>query len=153
MAVKTFLEDASACPDSQIGASLDALATTIAARKGGLAQIDPNDIYSDEANLSYTQQLLAGNVEKLSKKINEEALECAMAAKDVEAAKDLAERDIQLDHLRYECGDLLYHLMVLCARFDISTDELAAELNSRMRSDERAPGCILLKEEHIKRHV
>ena len=37
------------------------------------------------------------------------------------------------DHIRYEAGDLLYHLMVTLERYGVGLDELAGELRARMR--------------------
>jgi phosphoribosyl-ATP pyrophosphohydrolase len=71
---------------------------------------------------SYTTQLLGGPQEKLLKKIAEEAGEVIIAARD---------RDV--DQIRYEAGDLLYHLLVVLVREGVSLDDLAAELASRRR--------------------
>ena len=71
---------------------------------------------------SYTAKLLAGHEDKLLKKIGEEATEVVMAAKDADP-----------DQLRYEAADLYYHLMVVCARWGVSLDDLAAELESRFK--------------------
>ncbi len=69
---------------------------------------------------SYTARLLQGKEDALLKKIVEEAGEVVMAAKDNDH-----------DHLRYEAGDLVYHLLVVLERYDISLDELAGELRAR----------------------
>jgi len=69
---------------------------------------------------SYTAQLLTGNEDGLLKKIAEEAGEVIMAAKDADA-----------EHLRYEAGDLVYHLMVVLARYGLTPGDLAEELKSR----------------------
>ena len=71
---------------------------------------------------SYTALLLTGNEDSLLKKIAEEAGEVIMAAKDADR-----------DHLRYEAGDLLYHLMVVLARYDLTPGDLAEELASRFK--------------------
>ncbi|MDP2401363.1 MAG: phosphoribosyl-ATP diphosphatase [Actinomycetota bacterium] len=71
---------------------------------------------------SYTVQLLAGHEDKLLKKIGEEATEVVMAAKDGD-----------IEHLRYEIGDLLYHLMVVMVRYGLTLDDIAAELAARRR--------------------
>lgn len=65
-----------------------------------------------------------------------------------ETAKAL---DEGIDHMRYEAADVIYHLLVLLARFDVTLDELAAELNMRMREDERPDGCVMLQPEHVRR--
>jgi len=69
---------------------------------------------------SYTARLLGGDEDKLLKKIAEEAGEVIMAAKDADA-----------EHLRYEIGDVVYHLLVVMARWGITPDDLAEELASR----------------------
>lgn len=139
----------------QIGATLDALSSTIAARRGA-------------GESSYTWQLLNAEADKLLKKVGEEALEVALAAKDVEAlaalrssmagmqdsagiAKAQADEDAALDHLRYEAADVVYHLMVVLERYGIELDELAAELNARMTDEERPQGGVFLKAEYINR--
>ena len=71
---------------------------------------------------SYTAQLLTGAEDKLLKKIGEEATEVVMAAKDGD-----------VDHLRYEAGDLVYHLLVVCARHGINPEDLADELAARFK--------------------
>ena len=45
-----------------------------------------------------------------------------MAAKDADAAQ-----------LRYEAGDLVYHLLVTLARHGLTPDDLAEELASRFK--------------------
>lgn len=71
---------------------------------------------------SYTAKLLLGHEDQLLKKIGEEATEVVMAAKDGSH-----------DQLRYEIADLIYHLMVVMVRYDLTLDELAAELDGRRR--------------------
>lgn len=71
---------------------------------------------------SYTVELLVGHEDKLLKKIGEEATEVVMAAKDGD-----------VEHLRYEIGDLLYHLMVVMVRSGLTLDDIAAELAARRR--------------------
>ena len=129
-------------PDSQIGATLASLFRTIEDRR-------------EAGEESYTYRLMNGNVDGLLKKISEESLECALASKDLERSEAVGadDADAQLDHLRYECGDVIYHLLVLAARYGIGLDELAAELNQRMRPEERPEGCVLLKEEHVRRRL
>jgi phosphoribosyl-ATP pyrophosphohydrolase len=69
---------------------------------------------------SYTARLLTGNEDGLLKKIAEESGEVIMAAKDADR-----------EHLRYEAGDLVYHLMVVLARYGLTPSDLAEELASR----------------------
>lgn len=93
-----------------LGAVMADLAATIASRKEG----DPAE--------SYTAKLLQGHEDQLLKKIGEEATEVVMAAKDADPAQ-----------LRYEAGDLIYHLLVVCERWGVSLDDLASELDSRRK--------------------
>lgn len=95
---------------SAIGASLDGLFDVLEQRKRDL----PED--------SYTTRLLTGKQDSLLKKIAEEAGEVIMAAKDGD-----------LDHLRYEIGDLVYHLLVVMVREGLTPNDLAAELDSRKK--------------------
>jgi len=85
---------------------------------------------------SYTVQLLSSHPDRLLKKVAEEAAEVILAAKDCEGADmmqvpPVTEHGSTHEHLVYETCDLLYHLGVLCARYDITLDELAGELKRR----------------------
>ncbi len=95
---------------SRFGEVIDALWETIEARRDA----DPE--------ASYTAKLLTGHEDKLLKKIGEEATEVVMASKDGDA-----------DHLRYEAGDLVYHLLVVLARHGLTPDDLAEELAARFK--------------------
>ena len=164
MSDKTYLPAGETPPASQIGATLEALAATIAARR-------------DAGEESYTHRLLAGPADDVLKKVMEEAGETALAAKDVESwatsslasrlafeesmGRDVDEGTIQVelpleyfqavDHLRYEAADVVYHLLVALERYGIGLDEFAAELNTRMTDAERPQGAVRLHDEHIKR--
>ena len=118
---KTYLSDDRTPPQSQIGASLESLAHTIHERRNA----------GDE---SYTHRLLTGDIDTLLKKVAEEAHEATLAAKDVVYNEG---DDAQLNHLRYEAADVVYHLMVLLERCGIGLDEFAAELNTRMTTENR----------------
>ncbi len=72
---------------------------------------------------SYTTTLLAGGVEKIGRKILEEAAEV------VEAAGEPGSDGRQ--HLIYEAADLVYHLCVLLGLKDIDWEEVEAELGRR----------------------
>ncbi|MCL2655471.1 MAG: phosphoribosyl-ATP diphosphatase [Coriobacteriia bacterium] len=95
---------------STLGTTIDELWAVIEGRR--TASIDD----------SYTARLLTGEEDRLLKKVGEEATEVVMAAKDGDH-----------DHLRYEVVDLLYHTLVTCARYDLSADELAAEIRGRFK--------------------
>lgn len=71
---------------------------------------------------SYTARLLQGEEDELLKKIVEEASEVIMACKDDDH-----------DHIRYEAGDLLYHLLVTLERYGVTLPELAGELDARRK--------------------
>lgn len=158
MIQKTYIPEGEQAPASQIGATMEALAATIASRR-------------DAGEKSYTYRLLAGDLDKPLKKLMEEAGEVALGAKDTDAAlyyareaadlaldsdlaKELAaDACAQLDHLRYEAADVVYHLLVVLERFGISIDEFAAELNNRMTEEERPEGAVRLYEDFVKRSV
>ena len=69
---------------------------------------------------SYTARLLQGKEDSLLKKLTEEATEVVMACKDNDH-----------DHIRYEAGDLIYHLLVVLERYGVTIEELAGELDAR----------------------
>lgn len=96
--------------DGNIGQTLEGLAATIHGRR---------EASTEE---SYTARLLTDVEDELLKKIAEEASEVIMACKDNDH-----------DHIRYEAGDLLYHLLVVFERYGISLEEVAGELNARMK--------------------
>ncbi len=127
MAEKTYGVEGEQAPSSQIGASLEALCATIAARHGAGGE-------------SYTKRLLDGDEAYVLGKVVEEAEEVAEAALEGDQ-----------DHLRYEAADVVYHLMVVLDRHGISLDEFAAELNSRMTEEERPAGGLRLFEEFVNR--
>jgi len=95
---------------ASLGETLDALWSTIESRRDA----DPE--------VSYTARLLAGHEDKLLKKIAEESGEVIMAAKDADA-----------EHLRYESADLVYHLLVVMARWGLTPEDLAEELSARFK--------------------
>ena len=69
---------------------------------------------------SYTTYLFDAGVDKILKKVGEEAAETIIAAKN----DDLAA-------LRSESADLLFHLMVLWRERGVTLDEMWAELDAR----------------------
>ena len=94
--------------------------------------------------------MLTGDIDTLLKKVAEEAHEVTLAAKDVVYNEG---DDAQVNHLRYEAADVVYHLMVLLERCGIGLDEFAAELNTRMTKEEieERGGVVLLKPEYVNR--
>jgi len=71
---------------------------------------------------SYTTYLFEKGLDKILKKIGEEASEVIIAAKNPDAGE-----------LIYEVSDFLYHLLVLLAERGIDMDRIAEELNSRKK--------------------
>jgi phosphoribosyl-ATP pyrophosphohydrolase/phosphoribosyl-AMP cyclohydrolase len=69
---------------------------------------------------SYTSYLFNSGLDKILKKVGEEAAETIIAAKN-EGTKELT----------YELTDLLYHLLVLMAEREVSLRDIIAELSSR----------------------
>ena len=79
---------------------------------------------------SYTSYLLAEGIDKILKKVGEEAAETIIAAKNEGT-----------EQLRAESADLVYHLMVLWRAKGLPLDELWAELDRRFgRKPRDAPG-------------
>jgi phosphoribosyl-ATP pyrophosphohydrolase/phosphoribosyl-AMP cyclohydrolase len=87
------------------------LARTIAARK----EHPPEG--------SYTAQLFAGGVDRIGKKIGEEATEVVIAAKNADRGE-----------LVWETSDLLYHTLVMLAERDVPLDDIGAELARRAKA-------------------
>lgn len=80
--------------------------------------IDSRRSASDET--SYTAQLLHGKIDRVLKKVGEEATEVVIAAKGGEKREIIN-----------ESADLLYHLLVLLAREEIPLTAVTAELSRR----------------------
>jgi len=93
---------------SRFPVAMERLAATIHARR------DANP------DTSYTAKLLAGGVDRIGKKIGEEATEVVIAAKN----DDVSE-------LVWETSDLLYHLLVMMESRGVSLDTVGAELARR----------------------
>lgn len=69
---------------------------------------------------SYTNYLLDKGMDKILKKLGEEATEIVIAAKNSNP-----------DEIKYEISDFLYHMMVLMEEKGISWREIATELSNR----------------------
>lgn len=69
---------------------------------------------------SYTTYLFSKGLDKILKKVGEEATEVVIAAKNHDQSELIA-----------ETADLLYHLTVLLVEEGVSLDEVAAELAER----------------------
>ena len=87
---------------------LEQLAAVLESRK----QADPEG--------SYVASLYAGGVDKILKKIGEEAIEVVIAGKDGDAEAIVA-----------EAADLCFHLMVLLAHQGLDPQMVTAELQRR----------------------
>lgn len=88
--------------------TLARLFAVIQSRKGG-----------DEKS-SYTAKLFESGIDKIAKKLGEEATETVIAAVKGNKAEMVG-----------ESADLFYHLLVLLAARDISPDDVFAELRRR----------------------
>lgn len=69
---------------------------------------------------SYTNYLFDKGIDKMLKKLGEEATEIVIAAKNPNA-----------NEIKYEISDFLYHMMVLMAEKDITWEEITEELAHR----------------------
>lgn len=69
---------------------------------------------------SYTNYLFEKGIDKILKKVGEEATETVIAAKNP-----------NLEELKYEVADLLYHLMVLMVERGLSWEDITQELTDR----------------------
>jgi phosphoribosyl-ATP pyrophosphohydrolase/phosphoribosyl-AMP cyclohydrolase len=95
-------------PSPRRGTALDALWAVIEDRR---AHPEPG---------SYTNHLLAAGVDRIGRKIGEEAAETIIAAKNHAPGE-----------LRAEVADLLYHTLVLLAAEGVALDDVYAELARR----------------------
>lgn len=99
--------------------SLARLAAVIAARRP--------DRGGDPA-ASYVARLFGKGLDAVLKKVGEESTELVMAAKDLDAAPgDAARRQALVN----ETADLWFHSMIALARFDLSPEDVIAELRRR----------------------
>jgi phosphoribosyl-AMP cyclohydrolase / phosphoribosyl-ATP pyrophosphohydrolase len=95
---------------AEFASAISSLARTILARK------------THPVEGSYTAKLFAGGVDRIGKKIGEEATEVVIAAKNADRGE-----------LVWETADLLYHALVLLAERGVSLDEVGAELSRRAK--------------------
>jgi phosphoribosyl-ATP pyrophosphohydrolase len=75
---------------------------------------------NEDPTTSYTAQLLSEGKEKCIAKVREEALETAEAAEQED-----------ISQIIYESADLIYHLLVMWKKFDLTPDDIYSELESR----------------------
>lgn len=88
--------------------TLEKLAAVLEERKGA------------DADSSYVASLYAKGLDKILKKIGEEATEVVMAAKDGDK-----------DSIVYETADLWFHSLVLLAQQNLSPNDVLNELDRR----------------------
>ena len=88
--------------------TFEQLSATIAARKNASPET------------SYVAKLFHKGGDSILKKIGVEATEGVIAAKDNDR-----------EQIVYESADLVFHLMVMLAQYDLSFDEVATELARR----------------------
>ena len=69
---------------------------------------------------SYTNYLFDKGIDKILKKLGEEATEIVIAAKNPNP-----------NEVMYEMSDFLYHMMVLMVEKDVTWEEIASELEKR----------------------
>ena len=69
---------------------------------------------------SYTNYLFDKGIDKILKKLGEEATEIVIAAKNPNP-----------NEVKYEISDFLYHMMVLMAEKDVTWEEITTELANR----------------------
>ena len=69
---------------------------------------------------SYTNYLFEKGIDKILKKLGEEATEIVIAAKNPNA-----------NEVKYEISDFLYHMMVLMVEKDVTWEEITTELANR----------------------
>jgi phosphoribosyl-ATP pyrophosphohydrolase/phosphoribosyl-AMP cyclohydrolase len=92
---------------------------------------NPQEVFEREYNIildrkknpkegSYTNYLFDKGIDKILKKVGEEATEIVIAAKNPDA-----------EEIKYEIADFLYHMMVMMVEKGISWDEVLEELSQR----------------------
>ena len=74
----------------------------------------------EDSSKSYTAKLLSEGKSKCIEKLKEESLETVEAA----------EED-NVEQIIYESADLIYHLLVMLKKFDITPDQVYEELEKR----------------------
>ena len=73
---------------------------------------------------SYTNYLFDKGIDKILKKLGEEATEIVIAAKNPNP-----------NEIKYEIADFLYHMMVLMAEKNVTWEEITTELANRWSFD------------------
>ena len=75
---------------------------------------------NEDSTTSYTAHLLSEGKAKCIAKVREEALETVEAAEQED-----------ISQIIYESADLIYHLLVMWKKFDLTPDDIYSELESR----------------------
>ena len=74
----------------------------------------------EDPSKSYTAKLLSEGKSKCIEKLKEESLETVKAAEEE-----------NVEQIIYESADLIYHLLVMLKKFDITPDQVYEELEKR----------------------
>lgn len=83
--------------------------------------------YAERPEGAYTTYLFEKGVDKILKKVGEEAAEVIIAAKNNDK-----------DELRYEASDLIFHLLVLLREQGVPLDDLMVELGRRHNKSKKS---------------
>ncbi|MEC6996636.1 MAG: phosphoribosyl-ATP diphosphatase [Pseudomonadota bacterium] len=73
-------------------------------------------------NITYTEKLLAGNINKIIQKVGEETVEVL-----IEATLKNKQKTI------YESADLIFHLLIMWNKLEIKIEDIAEELEKRKK--------------------
>jgi len=73
-------------------------------------------------NITYTEKLLAGNINKVIQKVGEETVEVL-----IEATLKNKQKTI------YESADLIFHLLIMWNKLEIKIEDIAEELEKRKK--------------------
>ena len=73
-------------------------------------------------NISYTEKLLAGNINKIIQKVGEETVEVLIEATLKNKKKTI-----------YESADLIFHLLIMWNKLEIKIEDIAEELEKRKK--------------------
>ncbi|MDQ2871750.1 MAG: bifunctional phosphoribosyl-AMP cyclohydrolase/phosphoribosyl-ATP diphosphatase HisIE [Candidatus Eremiobacteraeota bacterium] len=105
-------------PSSAFGGAVEHLDAVLKARKTALLS------GASSVDESYVAKLFAGGVDRIGKKIGEEATEVVIAAKNNSP-----------EELVWESSDLLFHLLVLLEHFDVPLAAVGEHLLGRAKPD------------------
>ena len=80
------------------------------------------DRFENRSDQSYTSQLFESGVDRICRKVGEESAEVIIAAKNND-----------LNEIKNESADLLFHLLVLLQHHELSIDDIISTLEERHR--------------------